>query len=108
MALYFQEHDAFDNKYKTVLPVARGRVLDIGCGAGRFALYLQQQGFEVIGIDESRGNIADILKVDATRFEEFDTLLLFGYNLGIGGTSSDVRELPEVYYPSVTRTRGFW
>jgi 2-polyprenyl-3-methyl-5-hydroxy-6-metoxy-1,4-benzoquinol methylase len=31
----------------------KGRVLDIGCGAGRHSLYLQNQGFQVLGIDNS-------------------------------------------------------
>ncbi|HDO42228.1 MAG TPA: methyltransferase domain-containing protein [Candidatus Bathyarchaeota archaeon] len=31
----------------------RGRVLDIGCGAGRHSIYLQNKGFNVIGIDIS-------------------------------------------------------
>ena len=31
--------------------MVRGRVLDIGCGAGRFALYLQGKGLDVTGID---------------------------------------------------------
>jgi 2-polyprenyl-3-methyl-5-hydroxy-6-metoxy-1,4-benzoquinol methylase len=31
-----------------------GRVLDIGCGMGLAALYLQDKGFEVYGVEESR------------------------------------------------------
>jgi 2-polyprenyl-3-methyl-5-hydroxy-6-metoxy-1,4-benzoquinol methylase len=31
----------------------RGRVLDIGFGAGRIAIYLQKKGFDVLGIDVS-------------------------------------------------------
>ncbi len=30
-----------------------GRVLDVGCGAGRHSLYLQKKGFDVLGIDVS-------------------------------------------------------
>ena len=32
---------------------AHGRVLDIGCNAGRHALYLQRNGLDVLGIDVS-------------------------------------------------------
>jgi 2-polyprenyl-3-methyl-5-hydroxy-6-metoxy-1,4-benzoquinol methylase len=31
----------------------KGRVLDVGCGAGRHSLYLQEKGFDVLGTDIS-------------------------------------------------------
>src|SRR5204863_4388583 len=31
----------------------RGRVLDVGCGAGRVSLHLQERGLDVVGIDVS-------------------------------------------------------
>ncbi|MDG6899020.1 MAG: class I SAM-dependent methyltransferase [Nitrososphaerota archaeon] len=31
----------------------KGKVLDVGCGAGRVALYLQGWGLDVVGVDNS-------------------------------------------------------
>ena len=35
----------------------RGRVLDVGCGAGRVCLHLQERGLDVVGIDISPGAV---------------------------------------------------
>jgi SAM-dependent methyltransferase len=73
----------------------RGRVLDLGCGAGRVALHLQDRGLDVVGVDVSPlaaevarmrgvadarvGTVATALK----NGEMFDTILLLGNNLGL-------------------------
>jgi SAM-dependent methyltransferase len=73
----------------------RGRVLDVGCGAGRVALHLQERGHEVVGIDVSplalegariRGvrdvriaGASDLRSVDGP----FDAIVLFGNNIGL-------------------------
>ena len=74
---------------------ARGRVLDIGCGAGRHALYLQERGHDVLGIDVSplclkvakmRGlRKTRLLSITAVspRLGIFDTILLLGNNFGL-------------------------
>ncbi len=73
----------------------RGRVLDLGCGAGRVSLHLQNRGLEVVGVDVSplavklareRGAADARVGTAATAFEEgelFDTILLLGNNLGL-------------------------
>jgi SAM-dependent methyltransferase len=76
----------------------RGRVLDVGCGAGRVALHVQARGHEVLAIDESplavevarrRGvRHAEVLRlagVDAS-LGLFDTILLLRNNTGLAGT----------------------
>src|ERR1044072_8105167 len=51
--LYFSEYKDWQKIEKEAMKYVRGRVLDIGCGAGRHSLYLQGQGFDVTGIDNS-------------------------------------------------------
>ena len=51
--LYFSEYRNWDPIEKEAMKHAKGRVLDIGCGAGRHSLYLQRKGLDVTGIDNS-------------------------------------------------------
>lgn len=39
-------------------PARGGRVLDLGCGAGAYCLYLRERGFRAAGVDYSRGMLA--------------------------------------------------
>lgn len=73
-----------------------GRVLDIGCGAGRHSLLLQTLGHDVVALDVSPGAIevcrrrgvwqpvlGTVFDLRATDIVPFDTLLLLGHNLGL-------------------------
>lgn len=84
------------------------RVLDIGCGAGRNILYLQSKGLAVTGIDTSSLAIRTckdrgckgVKRMDIFKHKfshnSFDSVILFGHNLGIGGTLPGVKKLLRV------------
>jgi SAM-dependent methyltransferase len=84
---------------------ARGRVLDVGCNAGRHALYLQQNGLEVLGVDISPLAIAvakerglkntEVLSIDelSSDLGAFDTVLMLGNNFGLFANAAKARRL---------------
>ena len=84
---------------------AHGRVLDIGCNAGRHALYLQQHGLDALGVDNSplaiavakeRGlRSAEVLSIDelSSRLGTFDTVLMLGNNFGLFANAAKARRL---------------
>ena len=105
---YFEKYPQFSSIEKRALKYARGKILDVGCGAGRHVLYFQNKGFNVLGIDESplavkvckeRGcrqvKIMDILK-PKLKAKTFNTIILFGNNLGIGGDLKGTKKLLKI------------
>ncbi|MEV0269889.1 class I SAM-dependent methyltransferase [Hamadaea sp. NPDC050747] len=92
-----------DDPHGRLLADVSGRVLDIGCGAGRHLLHLKHRGVAALGIDTSPGAVqvcghrgADAICGDIRRppaLGTFDTLLLLGGNLGLLGTPGDARAL---------------
>jgi SAM-dependent methyltransferase len=83
---------------------AVGRVLDIGCGAGRHAIPLSQAGHEVIGIDTSPGAV-EVSRARGIRAVQssirdipasvgmFSTILLAGNNLGLLGEPGQAKNI---------------
>ena len=100
---------------KEAMDHVRGRVLDIGCGAGRVALWLQLRGFDVTGIDLSPTAVEicqrrGLRKCLVMSFEKlnfppaiFDTVLLMGDNLGLAGTVPGTIELLKSLHTLTTR-----
>jgi SAM-dependent methyltransferase len=83
----------------------RGSVIDVGCGAGRVPLHLQQRGFDVVGLDASplaaktarACGVKQALCAPVEHLTEsigsFDTIVLFGNNFGIFGSPTRLRRV---------------
>ena len=102
---YLSDYKDWPSFERKAMQYARGRVLDIGSGGGRCSLYLQKNGFEVVGIDNSplavkvcklRGlknvrvmSISDV----SPQLGQFDTILMIGNNFGLFGGFKQARKL---------------
>ena len=95
VAYLFRNFDQMPAIEQRALQLCKGKILDVGCGAGSHSLYLQQQNLDVTAIDISskaietcrlRGVknpiVQNILEVEG----KFDTLLLLMNGTGIFGT----------------------
>ncbi len=103
--LYFLQYEDWDPIEKKAMEFVKGRVLDIGCGAGRHSLYLQKMGFDVLGIDSSplairvcrlRGlKRARVISIERLNFKpnSFDTVIMLGSNFGLFGSFEKARRL---------------
>ena len=101
VAYLFRNYNEMPKLEQKALQLAKGKVLDVGCGAGSHALELQnERNLEVTAIDISenavkacqlRGiknvKVANILDLDIEN--KFDTILLLMNGTGIFGTLNE-------------------
>lgn len=104
VAHLFRSYDEMPPLEQRALNEARGKVLDVGAGAGCHALALQERGLDVMAVDISplscetmkeRG-VANVecVNIFNQRFQErFDTLLLLMNGTGIAGKLSRLPQL---------------
>jgi len=103
VAHFFRDFGTMPALEKNALELCRGKVLDIGCGAGSHCLYLQDSGLECTGLDRScdavetasRRGVKNTLCKDIfeVKVGNFDTLLLLMNGAGIAGTLEGLRKL---------------
>jgi SAM-dependent methyltransferase len=85
------------------LGLCRGKILDVGAGAGSHTLHLQNLGFSVCSIDISPGcckvmkkrGVSEVYCTDFFNFttDSYDTILLLMNGIGIAGTIEGLKDL---------------
>jgi SAM-dependent methyltransferase len=116
-AAYFAPFRSWFDVERAVLREVRGRVLDVGVGAGRVALELQRRGHDVLGIDVSplalrvarkrgvkRTKLLALDDVDG-KLGTFDTVVMFMNNFGLLESEAKAKRLLRRLH-GVTGERG--
>lgn len=93
---YFATSDEWRPTEREMIDRLSGRVLDVGAGAGRVGLYLQERGCDVVALDVSEGALevchrrgvratfhGTVYEVAQTRPHPFDAFVLCGNNMGL-------------------------
>ena len=103
LATLFRSYESMPKIERKALDIAKGRVLDVGAGAGCHSLVLQERGMDVTAIDISplsveamkeRG-VKKVLEQNFFTLEgQFDTILMLMNGIGIVGT---LERMPEFF-----------
>jgi SAM-dependent methyltransferase len=111
---YFAPFEDWFPQEQEAMQFVRGHVLDVGCGAGRVCLYLQGEGFDVLGIDNSplalevcraRGvknlSLTPLMQV-SSRLGVFDTIVMLGNNFGLFESYQRAKRMLKRFYRITT------
>ncbi|WP_396184201.1 class I SAM-dependent methyltransferase [Flavobacterium sp.] len=100
IAYLFRGFEKMPKMEQNALLLSKGKVLDVGCGAGSHSLYLQEKGFDVTPIDISPNAIkacqlrglkkATVQDVMSMKGEQFDTILLLMNGAGMCGRLKNI------------------
>jgi SAM-dependent methyltransferase len=104
-APYFAPYRRWPGHQRRAMRFVRGRVLDVGAGAGRVALQLQERGHDVVAIDVSplaievcrRRGVRDARVLAFEEVDEslgpLDTVVMFGNNFGLFGGEKKAKRM---------------
>jgi len=115
--IYFCKYaEWLDVERRAMKFVSGKRLLDVGCGTARHALFLQEKGFDVLAIDSSplAIKICKLIGLKKARLDSittfaakvnsnssslfFDTILMFGNNFGLMGSFKGARKILRRFY----------
>lgn len=98
IAYLFRSYNKMPMIEQKALQLSKGKILDVGCGAGSHSLYFQEKNFDVTSIDISANAIeacklrrlknAKVENILNLKSEQFDTILLLMNGTGIFETLS--------------------
>ncbi|MGL4582814.1 MAG: class I SAM-dependent methyltransferase, partial [Flavobacterium sp.] len=91
----FRSYKQMPKIEQKALNLAQGKILDVGCGAGAHAIYLQEKGFDIKAIDISKNSVeacklrgitnVHVENILDIKDEKYDTILLLMNGTGIFG-----------------------
>lgn len=106
VAYLFRDFKQMPKMEQKALQLAKGKVLDVGCGAGSHSLYLQnERNLDVTSIDISanaieacqlrglkKALVQDVMKIDAEslQHDKYDTILLLMNGAGMCGKLKNI------------------
>ena len=102
---YFEPFRRWAPAERRAMRFVRGRVLDVGVGAGRVALHLQERGHDVTGIDNSplavevarRRGVKDVrllpFREIGPELGVFDTVVMMCNNFGLFGSAAGAQRM---------------
>jgi len=95
----FRDLNSMPELEKMALSLCKGKILDVGAGAGCHSNILQKKGFDVLAIDTSKGAVDYMLSngikaqkvsvLDLTN-EKFDTILILMNGIGLAKTIDEL------------------
>ena len=95
----FRTYDEMPDLEQQAIELCKGKVLDVGAGAGVHSLELQDRGLEVHPIEVSEGAVSYMKKVGLNarkinffdvKNEKYDTILMMMNGIGIAGKLSNL------------------
>ncbi len=100
---FFRNEQQMPEIEKAALAACRGKILDVGAGAGSHTLTLQKKGLNVVALEKSelavhvmqKRGVENIVCSDLFQFENeiFDTVLILMNGTGIGGTLQGLKTM---------------
>jgi SAM-dependent methyltransferase len=99
--VFFRSYKKMLKYEKISMSLCRGKILDIGCGAGCHALYLQGKGMEVTAVEISRKSsevaaargVTQVINEDwrNLKLKNFDTVLVLMNGMGLADSPSELK-----------------